>query len=75
MNLPHSQQLEDGYCLAACVQMVMAAQGIQRDQTELAKLLGTRPGMGAAFHNVLRLDSRLWWITVAKERKQIYSKP
>ncbi len=63
MNLPHSQQLEDGYCLAACAQMLMAVQGMQRDQIDLARLLGIRPALGAAFPNVLRLDSRLWRIT------------
>ena len=63
MNLQLSQQLEDGYCLAACVQMLMAAQGIQREQTDLARLMGVRPRIGVAFPSVLRLASRVWRIT------------
>ena len=63
MNLQLSQQLEDGYCLAACVQMLMAAQGIQREQTDLARVMGVHPRIGAAFPNVLRLASRVWRIT------------
>ncbi|NJM40229.1 MAG: hypothetical protein HC853_05425 [Anaerolineae bacterium] len=63
MNLQLSQQLEDGYCLAACGQMLMAAQGIQREQTDLARLIGVRPRIGVAFPNAQRLASRLWRIT------------
>ena len=38
--LPHSNQEEDGYCLTACTQMVLAYLGISRSQHELARQLG-----------------------------------
>ncbi|MBE7469862.1 MAG: hypothetical protein DPW09_20670 [Anaerolineae bacterium] len=36
LPIPHRPQLADGYCLPACVQMVLAYWGIERDQAELA---------------------------------------
>ena len=30
LSVPHIQQIEDGYCLPACVEMVLAFYGIQR---------------------------------------------
>lgn len=57
LNVPHHLQLGDGYCLAACAQMVLAHQGMLVDQTQLAYQLGITPGIGAAAFNILRLSS------------------
>ncbi|MCL4301550.1 MAG: C39 family peptidase [Anaerolineae bacterium] len=39
-NLPlsHKSQKGDGYCLPACIQMVLAYLGISRHKSQLAKL-------------------------------------
>ncbi|MCB0174576.1 MAG: C39 family peptidase [Anaerolineae bacterium] len=37
LSVPHRPQLADGYCLPACVQMVLSHLGIERDQTKLGK--------------------------------------
>ena len=39
LPVPHRRQLADGYCLPACVQMVLAYWGIKRDQPDLARQL------------------------------------
>jgi len=41
LPVPHRPQLADGYCLPACVQMVLAYWGIDRDQADLARQMGT----------------------------------
>lgn len=46
LSVPHRRQLSDGYCLPACIEMVLAAQGIEQDQTRLAQKLGVIPGIG-----------------------------
>jgi hypothetical protein len=55
---PHIQQIEIGYCLPACAQMALAQFEMQFTQTQLAKVLETRPGVGTPFSN-LKLLSRL----------------
>ncbi len=45
-----------GYCLPACGQMALAQLDIQVSQTELARVLGTRAGVGTPFSQVERLD-------------------
>jgi ABC-type bacteriocin/lantibiotic exporter with double-glycine peptidase domain len=39
LPVPHRQQLADGYCLPACIQMVLAYWGIEQDQSDLARQL------------------------------------
>ncbi len=39
LPVPHRRQLADGYCLPACVQMVLAYWGVERDQSNLARQL------------------------------------
>lgn len=46
LKVPHRKQIDTGYCLPACVQMVLAYWGIQRDQDSLAKQLGMIEGAG-----------------------------
>lgn len=46
LPVPHYPQLADGYCLPACVQMVMAYWGVRRSQQRLARQLQTIPGAG-----------------------------
>lgn len=57
LSLPHHPQKGDGYCLPACVQMVLAHLGVFRSQEEIARQLGTRPGLGTPHSNIARLES------------------
>lgn len=41
LELPHKAQTADYTCLPACVRMVMACQGIELSEAEVASLLGT----------------------------------
>jgi ABC-type bacteriocin/lantibiotic exporter with double-glycine peptidase domain len=63
LPVPHRLQLADGYCLPACVQMVLAYWDIHRDQAEVAKQLKTVPGVGTPASNLLRLRSRRLEVT------------
>src|SRR3954453_9319544 len=54
----HSQQLEYGYCLPACAQMVLDHLGISRSQRELARVFKVREGVGTAAYNILFLSIR-----------------
>lgn len=42
IQLPHIQQSTEGYCLPACVQMVLAYWGLQRSEAAIRRVLGTR---------------------------------
>jgi ABC-type bacteriocin/lantibiotic exporter with double-glycine peptidase domain len=46
LSVPHHPQLDDGYCLPACVQMVLAYWGIERAQRDIADDLGLIPVPG-----------------------------
>ncbi len=46
LKVPHRRQINDGYCLPACVQMVLAYWGVERNQDSLAKQLGMIEGAG-----------------------------
>ena len=65
LNIPHRIQQRDGFCLPACVEMVLAYYGIERSQTDLAKVLGVIPQVGVSASNVLRLASRR--LTVSRQ--------
>ena len=58
LSVPHYPQQADGYCLPACVQMVLAFWGINRNQPRLARQLQTIPGAGTPGSRLLRLASR-----------------
>lgn len=57
LPVPHRSQLADGYCLPACVQMVLAYWGIERDQADLAKQLQLIAGAGTPGNRVRLLAS------------------
>ena len=57
LTVPHRRQLADGYCLPACVQMVLAHLGIDRDQAELAQALQMIPGAGTPGNRIRLLAS------------------
>lgn len=58
LQVPHRLQLADGYCLPACVEMVLAFWGIDRNQHELAAQLQTIADGGTPGSRVTRLASR-----------------
>jgi ABC-type bacteriocin/lantibiotic exporter with double-glycine peptidase domain len=57
LSVPFFKQNETGYCLAACVQMVLAFQDISRSQDALAKRLKMKPSLGIPTRNVRYLAS------------------
>jgi ABC-type bacteriocin/lantibiotic exporter with double-glycine peptidase domain len=57
LSVPFFKQNEIGYCLAACVQMVLAFQDISRSQAVLAKQLKMKPSLGIPTRNIQRLIS------------------
>ena len=40
LPLPHFQQSAEGWCLPACVRMVLANLGIERSETQVGRMLG-----------------------------------
>ena len=58
LPVPHRIQQADGYCLPACVEMVLAYWGIERNQQDLARQMGTIPDFGTPGSRVLQLSSR-----------------
>jgi len=42
LQIPHFQQSAEGYCLPACVRMVLAYWGLSRSETAIRRVLGTR---------------------------------
>ena len=58
LSVPHYPQLADGFCLPACVQMVLSYWGISRNQNRLARQLQTIPGAGAPGSRLRQLASR-----------------
>lgn len=57
LNVPHYPQADDGYCLPACIQMVLAYLGLSSTQGSLARKLDVRLPLGAPASNVTRLCS------------------
>ena len=55
LDVPHYRQRNTGYCLPACLQMVLEYVGVKRDQTQLARELGVTPKVGVAVSRVTRL--------------------
>ena len=58
LSVPHHPQLDDGYCLPACVQMVLAYWGIERAQRDIADDLGLIPGAGVPGNRIKMLSSK-----------------
>lgn len=54
LPVPHFEQSRDGTCLPACVRMVLAYQGDDRTEAEIAALLGTK-AYGTPISRVTRL--------------------
>ena len=63
LNVPYCPQADDGYCLAACVQMVLTYLGVSRTQDRLARELDVCPPLGAPASNVTRLRSNTLDVT------------
>ncbi|MBP8003238.1 MAG: C39 family peptidase [Chloroflexi bacterium] len=57
LPVPFHPQKANGYCLAACAQMVLHFWGIAADQERLAQLLGVEPEVGAPAGRISRLKS------------------
>lgn len=58
LPVPVSVQLDNGYCLPACVEMIFAYWGIKRSQRRLARQLGTIKDAGTPGSRLNRLASR-----------------
>lgn len=58
LPVPQALQLANGYCLPACVEMVLAYWGIKRSQKRLARQLGTIKDAGTSGSRLHRLASR-----------------
>jgi Peptidase_C39 like family len=65
----HLEQLDFGYCLPACIEMVLAYRGIARTQVQLAQQLGMIEDLGVPAPNVSKLTSRQ--ITVQRQTGRI----
>ena len=63
LSVPHYLQLDDGYCLPACVQMVLAYWGIAREQRAIAEKLGLIPGAGVPGSRLKTLSSKKLKVT------------
>ena len=63
LDVPHHPQERDGYCLPACVQMVLGHLGIPCAQEQLARKLDVLRPLGAPASNVLRLHSDVLDVT------------
>ena len=42
LSLPHFQQSTEGYCLPACVRMVLANLGLEHPEAEVSHILGSQ---------------------------------
>ncbi|RMF26161.1 MAG: hypothetical protein D6759_20150 [Chloroflexi bacterium] len=58
LPIPHFQQSTDGYCLPACVRMVLAYLQIERSEAEISHLLGTQT-FGTPEHRCRRAPREL----------------
>ena len=55
LSVPYYPQKAEGYCLAACAQMVLHYWGIERKQDDLAQRLGVEPTIGVPASRIKRL--------------------
>lgn len=56
--VPHRMQMAIGYCLPACIEMLLAYYGIERTQSDLMSRLTQIGDVGVVASSVLRLASR-----------------
>lgn len=56
LPVPHFEQSQHGYCLPACVQMVLAHQNRQMSEQALVEILGTQP-FGTPISSVNKLKA------------------
>jgi hypothetical protein len=63
LPVPYYPQKVNGYCLAACAQMVLVYQGIAADQERLAQQLRIEPGVGTPASRIKRLASKTLNVT------------
>ena len=66
LSIPHRRQIGDGFCLPACVEMVLASQNAQHNQIDIALTLGTLPDIGTPFSAIIRLSSQIYALRKAK---------
>ena len=59
LSVPHWHQIGDGFCLPACVEMVLASLSAQHSQVDIAHALGTKPNIGTPFSAITQLASRI----------------
>lgn len=57
LPVPYHPQKVNGYCLAACAQMILHYWGMLREQEELAQFLGVEPEVGVPAGRISRLKS------------------
>ena len=57
LPLPHKSQQGDGYCLPACVQMVLAYFGFFHSQDAIGRALDLNPLFGVPHSNIKKLTS------------------
>lgn len=62
LPIPHFEQSQHGYCLPACVRMVLAYQGRQMREQELAEILGTQ-SFGTPISHVNILQAYQYQVT------------
>lgn len=55
LSVPYYPQKAEGFCLAACAQMVLHYWGIERRQDDLAQRLGVEPTIGVPASRIKRL--------------------
>ena len=63
LKIPYYPQKADGYCLPACVQMVLAYLNISRSQDALGRKLGIRLPLGVPTSHITKLASSTLAIT------------
>jgi ABC-type bacteriocin/lantibiotic exporter with double-glycine peptidase domain len=63
LNVPYYPQTDDGYCLPACVQMVLSYLGFRSVQDHLARELDARPPLGTPASSVTLLRSDVLDVT------------
>ena len=66
LAVPHRRQETNAGCLPACAQMILNYLGLDRSQTELARLMGTHPQAGTPYSRITRLRSNK--INIAYQR-------
>ncbi len=59
LPVPIRRQIRDGFCLPACIEMVLASLSIRQDQAAIARALGTLPGVGTPISAVTKLATRI----------------